>query len=312
MNFQQLEYIVAVDAFRHFVRAAEKTFVTQATLSMMIKKLEEELDVIIFDRSKQPIVPTEVGAKLIAQAKIILQEAGRMKELVNEAKGEISGELNIGIIPTLSPYLLPLFVQSFLQKYPKVKLKVNEFTTEHILEDLQSGKLDAGILATPLGNASLVEQPLFYEDFVVYASRDEKILKKKYALADDIDVNHLWLLAEGHCLRSQVINLCELKKLEKEQHQLDFEAGSLETLVRMVDADGGITILPELALNGLSIKQQNNIRYFKSPAPAREISLVTYRHFIKQNLLKALQDEILKAVPKELLTNKKKTIVEIS
>lgn len=311
MNLQQLEYIVAVDTQRHFVRAAEKCFVTQATLSMMIKKLEEELDVIIFDRSKQPIVPTETGVRLIAQAKEILREAERMKEIVSDAKGEISGELNIGIIPTVSPYLLPLFVHSFLQKYPKVKVKINEFTTEHILKYMQEGNLDAGILATPLNNALLVEQPLYYEDLVVYASRDEKVLKKKFVTAEDVDVNHLWLLAQGNCLRSQVLNLCDLRDQIKE-HQLDFEAGSVETLIRMVDADGGMTILPELAIAGLSTKQKNNIRYFKTPAPVREISLVTYRHFIKQSLINALKDEILKKIPSELLTNKKKTIVELT
>ncbi|MDP2386292.1 MAG: hydrogen peroxide-inducible genes activator [Bacteroidota bacterium] len=311
MNLQQFEYIIAVDTYRHFVTAAEKSFVTQATLSMMIKKLEDELEVKIFDRSKQPVVPTEIGMKLIKQAKIIISETKKLKEIIKEETKEISGELRIGIIPTVAPQLLPLFLSSFLKKYSKVKLKISEVTTEQIVQQLQQGILDAGILATPLHKADLLEEPLFYEQFVVYSSKEEKLMKKKYLLAEDIDINRLWLLEEGHCLRAQVVNLCELKKREKEIHQLDFESGSIETLKRMVDINGGITILPELAVADLSPKEKKNIRYFKSPAPVREISIVSYRYFVKRKLLEALQAEILKFIPEEMQSTKKKNIVEV-
>lgn len=311
MNNQQLEYIVAVDSYRHFVTAAEKCFVTQATLSMMIKKLEEELGVKIFDRSKQPVVPTETGKLIIAQARIVLQNTERMKEIVHEEKGQMSGELRIGIIPTLAPYIIPLFMNTFMKKYPDVKLKISEITTESIINKLEKHSLDIGLLATPLNNKALVEQPLFYEQFVVYASSEEKLLKKKYLLANDIDINRLWLLEEGHCLRSQVVNLCELKHREKELHQLDFEAGSIETLKKIVELNQGITILPELALKDIPEAQKNKIRYFKSPAPVREISLVTFRHFVKKKLADALKQQILENIPVAMRTAVNKEMVMI-
>lgn len=214
MNLQQLEYIVAVDITRHFVSAAERCFVTQATLSMMIKKLEEELGVVIFDRSKQPVVPTETGQRLIEQAQTILHEINRMKEIVQEEKDEVRGTLKLGIIPTLAPYLLPLFLRAFMKKYPLVNLQIFEMITDTAIQKLKQNELDIAIMATPVNNPALREEPLFYEQFVVYASSDEKLMKK-YLLADDIDVNRLWLLEEGHCLRSQVINLCELKNGKK-------------------------------------------------------------------------------------------------
>lgn len=311
MNLQQLEYIVAVDVHRHFVTAAERCFVTQATLSMMIKKLEDELEVKIFDRSKQPVVPTEIGKLIIAQAKKALQDTARIKEIVNEERGLVRGELKVGIIPTLAPYIIPMFINSFLKKYPDVKLQISELTTEAITEKLEQYSLDVGIMATPLNNAALIEQPLFYEQFVVYASAEEKLLKKKYLLAQDIDINRLWLLEEGHCLRSQVMNLCELKHREKELHQLDFESGSIETLKKIVDLNQGITILPELALNDLHASQRDRVRQFKSPAPVREISIVTFRHFVKEKLIDALKQEILDNIPADMKSTKNKEMVMI-
>jgi LysR family hydrogen peroxide-inducible transcriptional activator len=311
MNFQQLEYIVAVDQHRHFQVAAQKCFVTQATLSMMIKKLEDELEVKIFDRSKQPVIPTEIGKQIIAQAKIVLQQSKRITEIVKEEQGEIRGELSIGIIPTLAPYLLPKFMTSFLKKYSLVKLRVSELNTEEIVHKLENNTLDVGILATPLSKSSLIEQPLFYEQFFAYASSDEKLLQKKFLLPKDIDVNRLWLLEEGHCLRSQVVNLCELKKRDQELHQLDLETGSIEMLKKIVEANQGVTILPELALQEMTAIQKSNVRLFKAPAPVREISMVVYRHFIKKKLVDALKDEILLHIPDEMKDKRKKDIVEI-
>jgi LysR family hydrogen peroxide-inducible transcriptional activator len=310
MTLQQLEYVVAVDNYHHFVKASHSCFVTQATLSSMIKKLEDELQVKIFDRRKQPILPTTTGKKIIAQAKIVLQQANRIKEIITEEKGEVKGDLRIGIIPTLSPYLLPMFINNILKKYPQLKLRISELTTYEIVDKLEHHLLDVGLLATPLGKSYLTELPLFYEQFVVYASSSEKLMNKKYLLAKDIDINRLWLLEEGHCLRSQVINLCELKSREKELHQLDFEAGSIETLKKIVESNQGITILPELAIEGLTIKQKNNLRYFKSPAPAREISLVTYQYFTKSNLIEVLRKEILQNIPEEMKSVKKKEVIE--
>lgn len=311
LNLQQLEYIVAVDTFRHFKTAADECYVTQPTLSMMIQKLEDELEVQIFDRSKKPVIPTEAGEEIIQQARRVLQEVRGIYEVVQAQKGEIRGILRLGVIPTLAPYLLPLFLDSFLKKYPQVKLKVSELTTGQIIKALEAQQLDAGILATPLGQDGLQELPLFYERFVVYSSLKEKLLKKQYVTPADLDVNRLWLLEEGHCLRSQVVNLCALRKKDSETSNLEYEAGSIETLKKMVQMHKGITIIPELAVNDLTRSEKLRIRYFRSPVPVREISLVTYRHFVKQRLLEALHNEILLHIPKEMQSHKGREVMDI-
>lgn len=312
MNLQQLEYIVAVDTHRHFEKAADHCFVTQATLSMMIKKLEQELDVVIFDRSKQPVVPTEVGKTIIEQARVVLRETGVLKQLSKTAKTGLQGELRIGIIPTLAPYLLPLFLTDFLKKYSSIKLRIVEQTTEHLLQLLATDKLDVGLMATPLTEKGFLEKHLFYEEFKVYVSEENKSLKKKYILAEDIDVSKLWLLEEGHCLRSQVLNLCEIQKQQAIVHHLDYETGSIESLLQITEMNGGITIVPNLATLRFSGEKTERLRHFKPPVPVREISLVTYRHFVKKGLLHLLETEILKAV-KPLLKAKGETdVISIS
>ena len=311
MNIQQLHYIVAVDIYRHFATAAERCFVTQPTLSMMIQKLENELGVKIFDRTKQPVQPTDVGVEILKQARKVLFEVESIAELVKSHKGEVKGELKVGIIPTLSPYLLPMFLTKFLKKYPMVNIRLADLTTQQIVEKLGSQELDVGILATPLNIPSIRETPLFYEQFVVYTSAKESAINKKFLLTKDIDVNRLWLLEEGHCLRSQVINLCELKKKELEVHNLDYEAGSIETLKKIVDISKGITILPELAVNDFSASQQKQLHFFKSPAPVREISLVTYRHFSKKKLIEVLMKEILNGIPDRMKHVNRKQITGI-
>jgi LysR family hydrogen peroxide-inducible transcriptional activator len=219
---------------------------------------------------------------------------------VHELKGEITGEIKIGVIPTIAPYLLPLFLPAFLKEFPGVRVKISENTTEQIVEKLKHNALDAGILATPLGESAIIENPLFYEQFVVYSSKKEKILEKNFILQEDIDVNHLWLLEEGHCLRAQVMNLCSLRPTELEGRQLDYEAGSIETLKKMVNLNDGTTIIPELALRDMDKKELEQVRYFQAPAPVREISLVTYRLFTKRRIIDALCEHILAAVPEEM------------
>ncbi|MBL7932657.1 MAG: LysR family transcriptional regulator [Bacteroidia bacterium] len=309
MNFQQLEYIVAVNEQRHFAKAAEKCFVTQPTLSMMINKLEEELGVKIFDRSKQPVLPTREGEEIIKRAKVLISEAGHLKGYANEIRGEMSGELRIGIIPTLAPYLLPLFLKTFHEKYPLLKIYVKEMVTDEIIERLGRGEVDIGLLATPTAEPRLDEHPLFYEEFFVYASKTEKLPKKKYLLAKQIDINHLWLLEEGHCLRNQVFNLCELKK--KDYERLNYEAGSIETLINLVDHSDGITIIPRLAELRLTAGQKKNIREFANPKPVREISLVVIKDFPRKKILEQLREIIVKSVPEEMLAGKQKKVTSI-
>lgn len=313
MNLQQLEYIVAVDTHRHFEKAAQHCFVAQATLSTMVKKLEQELDVVLFDRSRQPVVPTEAGKLIIEQARRVLKETEQLKQLSLQAKAGSQGSLKIGIIPTIAPYLLPLFLTQFLKKYPSIKLKIVEQTTEHLLQLLSADKIDVGIMATPLAEKGFSEKHLFYEGFQVYVAEESaKSLRKKYLMAEDIDVNKLWLLEEGHCLRSQVLNLCEIQKQQAVAHHLDYETGSMESLLKITDMNGGITIVPYLATIHFSKEQKEKLRPFKPPVPAREISLVTYRHFVKKGLLQVLEEEILEAVKKYLPQKAEMDVVAIS
>lgn len=311
MTFTQLEYIVAVDNARHFARAAAQCFVSQPTLSMQIQKLEEELGIKIFDRSKQPVLPTEAGAAIINQARNIIVETKAINEIVQVQKGILAGRLALGIIPTLAPYLLPLFVASFTKKYPLVKLVVNELTTDLIISRLREGKIDAGILVTPLQEPGIKEDPLFYEELVTYVSKSNVAYKKNYVLASDIDPDKLWLLEEGHCFRSQIVNLCELRKKSHEGSHFEYEAGSIETLIRLVETNDGITIIPELAALNMRGKQQNQLRYFKSPAPVREISIATHRNQVKKRIIEALKAEILAALPEKMEKNKKRKVIPV-
>jgi len=311
MTFTQLEYILAIDTHRHFAKAADACFVTQPTLSMQVGKLEKTLGVKIFDRTHSPVVPTEAGKQILEQAKKILLEKSRVSEIISLKKGLVEGELRIGIIPTLAPYLLPLFVQSFLRKYPKVKLVVFEKTTEALLEGLRDSSLDAGILVTPINEKGLREEVLFYEELLVYVSENNGLFQKTYVLAKEIDPNKLWLLEEGHCFRSQTINLCELFKASRRMSHFDYEAGSFETLRRMVELTDGITILPELATMDFSKKQQGLIRRFRKPSPMREVSMVVKRDFVKERLVKILKDEILICTPDKIKKNKETYIVPL-
>ena len=310
MTLVQLEYIVAVDTYRSFVTAADKCFVTQPTLSMQVQKLEELISVKIFDRSKQPVSPTEIGAQIIAQARIILQESGKIKELISSQQQDVLGELRIGVIPTVAPYLLPEVISAMLDKYPELKLLIWEYTTEDIIHHLKTGVLDCGILATPLTDPNITEIPLYYENFVSYISKNSKLYKKKAVDAEDLNEENIWLLNEGHCMRNQVLNICRSTKNNRLQG-LEYNTGSVETLVRMVDLNGGATLLPELAITELNAKQINKVRHFKSPEPVREISLVTHKNFIKKRMLNALKDEILEIIPKAMKQKKKKDIVGI-
>ena len=310
MTLTQLEYIVALDTHRHFALAAEHCFVTQPTLSMQIQKLEEELGVKIFDRTKQPVIPTEIGTLILAQTRITLREAQMVKQIINDQKDALSGELRIGIIPTLAPYVLPPLYKSMKEKYPELNLIIKESITENVIDELKNNRLDCGLVVTPLNDLSIKEDVLFYEELFVYVSKKNALSDKKYVLANEIDPTKLWLLEEGHCFRSQVLNLCELKK--SSDFHFQYETGNIDTLKRMVEKSDGVTILPELAVMEFTKAEMNQVKRLKQPSPAREVSIVTHRDHIKRKLIKTLKEEIISIVPEPMQKLRNKKIVEIN
>lgn len=312
MTITQLEYIVALDTHRNFVNAAESCYVTQPTLSMQIQKLEDELGVKIFDRSKQPVIPTHIGEYVIAQARNVLREHGKIIELIQDEKGVIKGDLRLGIIPTVAPYLIPRFLLKFLNKYPDVNLVVNELTTEQIIYQLKNDLLDCAIMASPIKDKNLNEETLYYEEFVAYVSASNKLSKKTTLKSTDLDLSDIWILNEGHCMRNQVINLCGERKKENTKSRFEYQTGSVETLKRIVEQDDGITILPELAVMDMGDDQMDLVRYFKSPEPVREISMFTHRHFVKKKLIKTLSDEIVACVPAKMRKKDKRDVIKIN
>jgi LysR family hydrogen peroxide-inducible transcriptional activator len=311
MTLVQLEYVLAVDTWRHFATAAEQCYVTQPTLSMQIHKLEKELDIKIFDRSKQPVVPTDAGMEIIAGARRILAARDELLETIQVRKGVLAGELRIGIIPTLAPYLLPLFVQPFTKKYPGIRLVVHEMMTDGIIKRLREGRIDAGMLVTPLQEPGIREHVLFYEQLMAYVSQRHAAYEKSYVLPQDIDPEKLWLLEEGHCFRSQIVNLCELRQMSRANSHFEYEAGSIETLKRMVELNDGITIIPELATLDLPARQSRLIRHFRKPFPMREVSLVVHRDFMKKKFVDVLREEILATVPEKIRKNKPQMVVAV-
>src|SRR6202012_5497669 len=269
------------------------------------------LGVKIFDRSKQPVSPTEIGIEIIEQARILLAESEKIREIITDRQKELSGELKVGIIPTVSPYILPKIISGFVQKYPQVKLIVWEQTTEEIVQQLKLGTLDCGIMSTPLRAAALTEIPVFYENFVAYVSRHSKLSKKKSISPEDIDMEEIWVLNEGHCMREQVLNICQRRRATKGFLHFEYNTGSVETLKRMVEQNNGATILPELALADLSDKQLDRVRHFKEPEPAREVSIVVQNNYLKRRMIEALKAEILELVPKRMKSKKKKEVIDI-
>lgn len=301
MNLQQLEYIVAVNKYHLFVTAAEQCGVTQPTLSSMIQKLENELGVLIFDRSKHPVVPTPIGKRIIKQAEATLREASKISELVQAETIVLSGVLKIGIIPTLTPFLIPEFIHAFRKNYSDMGLSIAELRTTDLIEALQKNKIEMFIAATPLQQPEFLEIPLYYEKFMAYFSPDNP--KRDIRLsANKMPDDNLWVLQEGHCFREQIFNFCNTDK----PYNHIYEAGSIETLIRIVEKNGGYTVIPELHVKGLTDAQRQNVREISCPPAVREISLVIRKDFIKERLINAVADTVKKIMPVNMLDERLK------
>jgi len=291
MTITQLKYVLAVAENQNFTKAAEKTFVTQPTLSMQIQKLEDELDVLIFDRSKKPIELTDVGLKIVTQARNIVNEANRISDIVDQQKGYIGGEFKLGVIPTVMPTLLPMFLRNFIKKYPKVKLKIEELPTETIIERLEEGHLDAAIAATPLMLQNIKERPLYYEPFVAYIPENRDLGVNEKIDVSSLDLDHMLLLEDGHCFRDGVINLCKANR-NYEDETFSLESGSFETLVKLANEGLGMTLLPYLHTLEIKEAEQKYLYHFKDPAPAREVSLLYHKSELKMQIIEALRNTI--------------------
>jgi LysR family hydrogen peroxide-inducible transcriptional activator len=302
ITLTQLSYITAVSQTRNFGLAAKACFISQPTLSMQIQKLEEELGVTLFDRSKKPVEPTAIGKQIVEQAQIVLQEAFRIEEIIKAERGEISGNFKLGIIPTLAPYLLPLFLEIFTTKYPRVNLIVEELQTREIIQKLKDDEIDAGLLVTPLNFKGIVERPVFNEPFMAYLAPNHPLLSLSKVSDKDLSLDDIWLLNEGHCFRDQAIAICKKAKGKRIKHKnLIFESGNLETLKRLVDQKFGYTLVPSLAILGMSSSEQKKkVRFFRSPVPTREVSLVYSRSYLKKSVIEVLYDEIVASLPNEL------------
>ena len=291
MTITQLKYVLAVAEHKNFTTASEKCFVTQPTLSMQIQKLEDELGVIIFNRKKKPIQLTTIGEKIIEQAKVIVDESVRINDIVDQQKGFIGGEFKLGIIPTVSPTLLPLFLKSFIKKYPKVNLKIEELNTATIIKKINDGHLDAAIAATPLENDNIKERVLYYEPFVGYLNSEHRLSSKEKLTVDDLNLEDVLLLEDGHCFKNNILNVCRSLKSSDTEH-FKLQSGSFTTLIKLAKEGLGMTLLPYLQTLDLNGNDKLLLKEFENPAPAREVSIIYHRSQLKMQMIEALKNTI--------------------
>ncbi len=291
MTITQLKYLLAVAEYRNFTIAAANSFVTQPTLSMQIHKLEDELGVIIFNRKKKPIELTLIGEQIIEQAKLIVSESNRISDIVDQQKGYIGGEFKLGIIPTIMPTLLPLFLKSFIKKYPKVHLLIEELTTEEIIKKISDGHLDAGIAATPLENPTILEKVLYYEPFVGFVSKKHRLFNNDTISEDDLEIDDILLLKDGHCFKDNIINLCN-SEISDNKNNFHLESGSLDTLIKLSKDELGMTLLPYLQTLDLPEEDKILLKQFSGTVPAREVSLIYHKSQLKMQLIEVLKNSI--------------------
>lgn len=303
MNIAQLEYIIALDYYKSFSVAAEKCFVTQPTLSTQVKKLEEELGVVLFDRSSQPLALTSVGNGVIDRARKIVSEISVIGDIVKDSKNVISGELHLAVIPTLAPYLVPYFLGDFLRKYPSVKLKITEEKTDHIVHGILRNEFDAGIAATPVKQPGIQEIPLFYEKLLCYMNADISQNHKHRVKIEEILESKIWVLAEGNCIRNQTFNLCGMAQLEFRDLAVDYQSGSIETLMKLADKEGGSTIIPELSSLDLEDSKLDQVKFIGEENPVREISMLIQKKGYKSKLFDVLIETVKSNLPEQLKEN---------
>jgi LysR family hydrogen peroxide-inducible transcriptional activator len=302
----QLEYLLAVEKHRHFGKAAESCHISQPTLSQQIQKLESELDILIFDRIQKPVIPTEAGKRFLEQARVVLREQERLLRVVRRGGRGVSGEFRLGTIPTVASHLIPLFVSQFAEAFPQVELYIEELKTETILRELRNDALDGAVMATPLHQQGLKERPLYYEPFLLYLSVGHPLLAKRKLSPADLDGSEMWMLQDGHCFRTQIVNFCSLPRDKSTVFRnIHFQSGSLDTLRNVVRRNRGYTMIPALMAAALSPKEfESQVRPFRAPVPAREVSLVYRRDHWKVDMIEAIQRTIQAALPAHVVREK--------
>lgn len=301
MTLTQLQYLISVDNHRHFARAAEASFVTQPTLSMQIQKLEEELGVLLFDRSKHPVKPTAIGIKIIEQARIVLNESHRINEILQESKNQMEGPFKLGVLPTISPSLVPRFIRKFHEKFPKIQLQIQELRTDKIVELLRIDELDAAIIATPLDEKGIIENPMYYEPFMGFIPENHRLFKESFITNSELDVDDILLLNEGHCFRDSILNICN-KKLKSGKKPVDLESGNFETLIKLSKKGFGMTLIPYLHAIDLAAEDQKYVKAIADPKPSREISMIYTRAELKIKIIQELKSIIQSSIPEKLLS----------
>lgn len=310
MTITQLQYLIAVDNHRHFARAAEACFVTQPTLSMQIQKLEEELGVLLFDRSKHPVRPTSIGEKIIEQARTVVHETDRIQQILQVGKNQLEGPFKLGVIPTIASSLIPRFIERFHNKFPKIQLQIQELQTEKIIDKLRLDELDAGILATPLNEKGIIERPMYYEPFMAFIPGTHRLGKEAFITNSELDVNDILLLNEGHCFRNSVLNICNQDN-DIQSRPVELESGNFETLIKLSKRGFGMTLVPYLHALDLSEEDQKFVKPIADPKPTREISIIHTRAELKIKVIEELHKIIVASIPEKLVTEKEEVISPI-
>ncbi len=290
MTITQLKYVLAVAEFKNFTLASEKCFVTQPTLSMQVQKLEDELEIKIFNRKKKPIELTQIGLKIVEQAKTIVTESQRINSIVDQQKGYIGGDFKLGIIPTIMPTLLPIFLKTFIKKYPNVNLQIEELTTEDCIKKLTNGYIDVAIAATPLENENIKEKVMFYEPFIGFVPDKHRLNSNNTLKVEDLNIEDILLLEDGHCFKDSILNLCNTPQLQN--HGFQLFSGNFNTLIKLSKDGLGMTLLPYFQTLDLCEKDKVYLKKFNDPVPAREVSLIYHKSQLKSHLIETLRSTI--------------------
>ncbi|PKQ69509.1 hydrogen peroxide-inducible genes activator [Labilibaculum manganireducens] len=309
MTLKQLKYALALGRLGSYIGVAKSMGVSQPAVSLQIQALEDELGIILFDRSTKNVEPTLNGIAFLEKAQSLVTESKQLEDFAIQLSEEIQGEVCLGIIPTLSPFLVPLFIDELNKKYPRIKIKIQEAITENILQGIKTGIFHAGIISTPIelkSNLDLV--PLFYEQFYLYVSDKHELYSQDKIDISKLDFSDVWLLKEGNCFMDQVTNICSARP--NQNGNFIYESNNIDALRRIVEYKGGITFLPELSTLMIPSEQEEMIKEIKGKKKVREISMVSLKTEVRLNLLNAISQVIKESVPSQMLREEDKEIVK--